>query len=262
MKSNLQTEAVADASGGESLVERIASALAKDIVEGRLKPGQRILHQDLTSRFAVSFGPIREALLKLEQEHLVEILPRRGARVVELTLEHVEDLMAIRGAVYPVLIRAAIARGSDEELARFAVQADKLVKTLRSSAGIGMITKASVQTGYSLVDAAHAPWAADIINATVRQLHWVSNRLTVAEHHEREEAAAAWERLGPAVAARDIAAADAAGRDMLMRAVWTVMPKLYAERGLTEAEIELRLSLFAEKAGAARRGRPPQTQRR
>ena len=59
----------------------IVEKLRADILAGRLAPGTRLVECDLTARFAVSRGPVREALRRLAAEGLIEHLPNRGALV-------------------------------------------------------------------------------------------------------------------------------------------------------------------------------------
>jgi DNA-binding GntR family transcriptional regulator len=78
------------------LIEEIARVLREQIVEGVLEPGRRLSERDVGARLGVSRTPLREALRLLAGERLVEVLPRRGARVAPLDSRVVED-------VYPVL---------------------------------------------------------------------------------------------------------------------------------------------------------------
>jgi len=68
-----------------SLPEQIASRLSERIVAGTYAPGQRVMEQALAAEFAVSRGPVREALRILERDGLVTILARRGALVTNLS---------------------------------------------------------------------------------------------------------------------------------------------------------------------------------
>ena len=139
-----ETNRAASKVNGGSLVGDITHTLVNDIVTGHYKPGERLRHQELTARFGVSFGPIREAILKLEQHRLVEILPRRGARVVTLTVKDIEDMLAIRTAMFPVIARSAVVRGSDDELDRFKLHAESLANVLRADGTIEEISRQAV----------------------------------------------------------------------------------------------------------------------
>ncbi|NWG46433.1 MAG: GntR family transcriptional regulator [Alphaproteobacteria bacterium] len=232
-----------------SLVGQITAAIADDIICGRLEPGQRIRHQELTRRFGASFGSIREALLKVEHLRLVSISPRRGARVAVPSIETIEDLFAIRSAVYPVLVRGAILRGSDEELRRFADEATQLVRMLLSDVSSDAITDQSNVTGARLAEAAKMPWPNEILYTTLLQFGWFTNRLSLGESQERQEAASAWDALTAAIRTRDLEASDVAARRMLRRGARAVMHKLYEQHGLTRDEIARRLAMLMADEG-------------
>jgi len=83
----------------QSLPEQIAAQLSRRIVSGAYGPGQRILEQAVAGEFAVSRGPVREALRLLEKEGLVTILPRRGAQVTNLSVDEVREIFDIRAAL-------------------------------------------------------------------------------------------------------------------------------------------------------------------
>jgi len=82
-----------------SLAEQIAARLSDRIVSGGYAPGQRIMEQAIAAEFAVSRGPVREALRMLEKDGLVTILPRRGAQVTRLTIGEVKEIFDIRAVV-------------------------------------------------------------------------------------------------------------------------------------------------------------------
>ena len=60
---------------------RVRDLLEEAILEGELKPGERLRAEALAQRFGTSRTPIREALLQLEGQGLVEVEPNRGAVV-------------------------------------------------------------------------------------------------------------------------------------------------------------------------------------
>lgn len=80
----------------QSLPEQIAARLSGRIVAGIYAPGQRIMEQTVAAEFAVSRGPVREALRLLEKDGLVTILPRRGAQVTNLSIAEVKEIFDIR----------------------------------------------------------------------------------------------------------------------------------------------------------------------
>ena len=93
--------------------EQIAKQLGQDILQGRYAPGQRVGEQAVAEAFALSRGPVRDALRILERQGLVEIRPRRGAYVVELALNDVADIFNVRCALLSLAVRY-LARNPDK----------------------------------------------------------------------------------------------------------------------------------------------------
>src|ERR1700734_2132170 len=76
-----------------------ASELPDRMLTGRLQPGDRLDLDQLTAEFGISRTPIREALLELSYEGLVEITPRSGMAVVGITPQDAVDNFAVLAAL-------------------------------------------------------------------------------------------------------------------------------------------------------------------
>ena len=76
--------------------EHAFNALRDDIISGALSPGERILEEVIAERYNVSRTPLREALLQLEQEGLLERFSKRGMTVTGLSLKEVSELYEVR----------------------------------------------------------------------------------------------------------------------------------------------------------------------
>ena len=76
----------------DSLSEQIAKSIAEQIISGELVEGERIQELRIAKELDVSRGSVREALLLLERTHLIEIYPRRGAIVAEMSPQQVRAL--------------------------------------------------------------------------------------------------------------------------------------------------------------------------
>jgi DNA-binding GntR family transcriptional regulator len=90
-----------------SLSGEIASVLRGEIVTGRLRPGNRLGHDDLARRLGVSAMPVREALLVLTGEGIVASIPRRGFRVIQITRRDFSDIFSVHAFVAGELAAAA-----------------------------------------------------------------------------------------------------------------------------------------------------------
>lgn len=98
--------------GGE-----VTDRLREDILAGRYKDGDHLTERDLAERFGLSRGPIRDALRQLQGEGLVQLIPRRGARVATLSKTDAAQVIEIRQALEPVAVRFLLAHGDPERLA-------------------------------------------------------------------------------------------------------------------------------------------------
>ena len=76
----------------ESLSEQIARHIAEQIISGDLVEGERIQELRIAKELDVSRGSVREALLLLQRTQLIEIFPRRGAIVSEMSAQQVRAL--------------------------------------------------------------------------------------------------------------------------------------------------------------------------
>ncbi|MBZ2189012.1 GntR family transcriptional regulator [Alcanivorax sp. JB21] len=75
-----------------SLSEQIAEHLGDRIIRGELAPGAKLPESELAKQLNVSTNSLREAFRVLEGRHLIEIQPRRGARVCDVNEEQVREL--------------------------------------------------------------------------------------------------------------------------------------------------------------------------
>ncbi|WP_169800947.1 GntR family transcriptional regulator [Novosphingobium naphthalenivorans] len=91
----------------QSLNNVVADALREAILSGRFEPGDRLPEPQLAEMFGVSRNPIREALQVLSNEGLVEISPRKGARVPLLSPEELLETIELRAELEGISARNA-----------------------------------------------------------------------------------------------------------------------------------------------------------
>ena len=75
---------------------QVFQQLEKAILEGDLAPGTSLTEVKLSAELGVSRTPIREALMQLELEGLVIMIPRRGAEVAQITEKSMNDVLEVR----------------------------------------------------------------------------------------------------------------------------------------------------------------------
>ncbi|MBC2716115.1 MAG: GntR family transcriptional regulator [Desulfobacteraceae bacterium] len=100
----------------ENLAEQIAHYVGEKIIQLELKPGERVLEARISEELGVSRSPVREALRILEKNRLVELIPRRGAKVTEMTPSYIEWLYDILEELYALTTRKFVENCSKEDL--------------------------------------------------------------------------------------------------------------------------------------------------
>lgn len=89
--------------------------LKAEILENRLPPGFQATEPEIALRLGMSRTPVREALLRLEADGLVQMKPRRGARVLPLSLDDMKEIYEILTALEPEAAAALAKRRPDRQ---------------------------------------------------------------------------------------------------------------------------------------------------
>jgi DNA-binding GntR family transcriptional regulator len=87
--------------------------LRRDIVQGRLAPGERLRIEILRDRYEIGSSPIREALSRLSSEDLVVLQEQKGFRVANVSIDDLNELTKSRCLLNEIILREAIANGDD-----------------------------------------------------------------------------------------------------------------------------------------------------
>ncbi len=98
------------------LRSRVADRLRDEILHGGLKPGEWLRQERIAADQGVSQTPVREALRQLVAEGLLEHVPYRGIRVVEFSVDDVEDLYSCRALIEGMAARFAAVHITPGEL--------------------------------------------------------------------------------------------------------------------------------------------------
>jgi DNA-binding GntR family transcriptional regulator len=98
------------------LRESVYKSLRRDILDCRLPPGGELTEPALARLFRTSKSPVREALHRLERDRLVEIRPRHGYRVTQISVSGAKDLLEFRRLVEPYGAALAAESGAEEAL--------------------------------------------------------------------------------------------------------------------------------------------------
>lgn len=109
-----------------SLVDRMVEDLAMRIIDGRLPPGADVNSVELARRYGSSRTPVREALLTLQREGLVDIPARRRPRVALVTSSQVREMYEVRASLHGLVSELIVLRADDAALSELRDWQDKL----------------------------------------------------------------------------------------------------------------------------------------
>ncbi len=99
-----------------SLRGKVFEQLEEAILNGQLQPGDNLIETKLSQQFGVSRTPIREAIRQLELEGLVQLIPNKGAVVLGVTTQDIEDIYSIRMLIEGLAVRWTIDKITQEEI--------------------------------------------------------------------------------------------------------------------------------------------------
>ncbi len=87
------------------LADQVYQNLSQAILTQKIKPGQHLVEQPLADQLSVSRVSVREAIRRLAQDGLVEIIPSKGSFVVSLTADDVEEIYQLRSALEIIALK-------------------------------------------------------------------------------------------------------------------------------------------------------------
>lgn len=145
-----------------NLYREVADRIRVLIEHGDLVPGERISEKDLCEKFGVSRTPLREALKVLASEGLVELLPNRGARVMQLTLKMVKDTYDLMGALEGLSGELACEHISDAGIEEISALHERM---------LGHFRKKELQEYFSVNQQIHESLLAASNNEVLREMY-------------------------------------------------------------------------------------------
>ena len=100
-----------------SLTERAYTEIRRRILENELSAGTQVLEQELAEMLEMSRTPVREAMVRLADEGMVEVRPRHGMRVLPISADDMREIYDVLTALESMAAERVAARGvSPEEL--------------------------------------------------------------------------------------------------------------------------------------------------
>ena len=109
----------------EALTNQAYEYLYRKIVSCEYLPGQELNEKQLLEETSFGRTPLREALLMLQAENLIDIFPRKGMRITPFTEKNIDDLYQARKLIEPTVCRKYISMYSKSKLLKYLKQFEK-----------------------------------------------------------------------------------------------------------------------------------------
>jgi len=111
----------------------VARHLRAALMAGAYEPGSRLAITDIATQLGVSTMPVREALVALANEGLVDVLPHRGFRAAPLTRQDIEDVYMVHSMIAGSLAQRAAGAMSAAQITELRRLQAEIVRTARRS---------------------------------------------------------------------------------------------------------------------------------
>ncbi len=145
---------------GQSQTIKAVLGLRGMIIEGQLKPGERVLEQTVVDKLRVSRTPARVAILRVCEEGLIDALPSGGYVVAKFSESDVFDSIAIRGNLEGMAARLAAERGAPpallQSLRECVADLDKVIVDLESNPDVTAYVSLNDRFHELLIDASQS----------------------------------------------------------------------------------------------------------
>lgn len=201
--------------------QRLRELIRSDIVDGRWKLGDHVTLGELSRHYQVSAVPVREALLQLQGEGMVDMRMHRGALIPAVDARYVDNLYQLRGAIQMALCREAARRATAADLDRLdALLAD--YETAAASGDPAVCVQGNRALHHFIDGLADNPLALDVLRSrnglvdAFRRSHgYGAGRLDIVVAQHRAIAAAIHARDPEAAAAASFAHTESSRLDLL-----------------------------------------------
>jgi DNA-binding GntR family transcriptional regulator len=171
------------------------------IVEGRLAPGERLKEEELARELGISRTPVREALLILQAEGLVDAAPNRGAVVRSHDADDLEDLYQLRALLEGYAARRAAATISEAAVAGLRASCERFESLIEGD--VQELVKENLLFHNVILDASRSRRVAELVRKVIelplvyRSYIWYSvDQRRISAHYHRQIAIALEARDG------------------------------------------------------------------
>jgi len=201
---------------GEKTSIAVARVLQEAIVSGELAPGTRLGEVALARSLGVSRTPIREALLILRSERLIDMPPNRPAVVRSFTADDLHEMHSVRAVLEGYAARAAAERLTDEALVRLTETTARYGRLVGEDESLPRLVEENLIFHETIVEAA----ASELLASMIRQVTVVPIIFRSYMTYSRENRDTAWRHHRQILEALRRRDADAAEITMKAHVIW------------------------------------------
>lgn len=210
----------------KSMREKVYDTLKQMIIDGVIKPGERIIETEYSNKFQISRTPIREAIRMLELEGLVESQTTGGVIVKTLTSEEISEIYKIRIALESLIIEEIIKKITSQDIKKL----ERILKNTKKAFEIKDIEKVfSLFTEFNqtLYDIAALPKVTTMINNINLYLKRF-RKLSIDNPSRKEDAFEDHIQILEAIKNKDLSTAISINRVHLEKSMNFILSKLSA----------------------------------
>lgn len=210
----------------KSMREKVYDTLKQMIIDGVIKPGERIIETEYSNKFQISRTPIREAIRMLELEGLVESQTTGGVIVKTLTREEISEIYKIRIALESLIIEEIIKKINNQDIKKL----EKVLKNTKKAFEVKDIEKVfSLFTEFNqiLYDIASLPKVTGMINNINLYLKRF-RKLSIDNPSRKEEAFEDQVQILEAIKNKELSTAISINRMHLEKSMNFILSKLSA----------------------------------
>ena len=220
-----------------NLAEQVHDAIVSEIAEGKLKPGERIIQEQLAEALGVSRQPVQQALLLLRKQGVLRDAPGRGLIVAPIDLDYVRNMYDLRAVMEGLAFRKAAERNAE----RARKQGPALIQNGRKAVKNGSVAAmiaADVRFHDFIYELSGNPLIKPAMEAQWTYTRRVMGEVLISDERPRD----IWdqhEALLDAVMAGEAARAEQLARQHVIQAADVMIARLAAqEPGQPEAATE------------------------
>lgn len=209
------------------LVEQVHDAIVSEIASGKLKPGERVIQEQIAQELGVSRQPVQQALLLLRKQGVLRDAPGRGLIVASLDVDQVANMYDIRAVMEGLAFRKAAERNAE----RARKQGPALIQSGRKAVAAGSVAAmigADLKFHDFIYSLSENPLIAPAMDAQWTYTQRVMGEVLMRDERPRD----IWdqhEALLDAVMAGDGAAAEALARQHITQAAAAMIDRLRSE---------------------------------